>query len=133
MNKTKLNLSDLEKTWIIDIDGVIFEHNKYKVLKKGEVEKPLPGVKTFFKKIPIEDIVILVTGREKKYKRVTEKSLKKAGIRYNFLIMDLPKGERILINDVKPDGLKTAYAINLSRDEGLKNIKYIISYKRRKK
>ena len=32
---------------------------------------------------------------------------------------DIPFGERILLNDMKDSGLKTAYAINLKRDEGL--------------
>jgi len=131
MNKIRLKLSDLEKTWIIDIDGVIFEHNKYKSLKKGELEEPLPGIKKFFSKIPYEDKIILLTGREKKYKKITEKALKKEGIRYDLLVMDMPKGERILINDAKPDGLKTAYAINLKRNEGLKNVDYKIKYKKK--
>jgi hypothetical protein len=32
--------------------------------------------------------------------------------------MDLPKGERILINDRKPDGLAMAVAVNLQRNAG---------------
>jgi uncharacterized HAD superfamily protein len=132
MNKKNIfKLSDIEKTWIIDIDGVIFEHNKYKTLKKGQTEKCLPGVKSFFKRIPQEDFIILLTGRDKTYKNLTEKSLRNEGIRYDLLIMGLPKGERILINDEKPDGLKTAYAINLKRDEGLKNVKWIKAYKKK--
>ena len=31
----------------------------------------------------------------------------------------MPNGERILVNDIKPSGLKTAYSYNLTRDTGL--------------
>lgn len=115
-------LSSLPKTWIIDIDGVIFEHNGYKELKDGEYEKPLGGVKEFFSNIPKNDFVILVTSREEKYRFMTEESLKMNGIRYDIILMGLPVGERILINDKKPSGLKTAYAINLKRNKGLVKI-----------
>jgi len=47
-------------------------------------------------------------------------------IRYNFIIFDLPFGERILINDIKPKkNLKTAISINLKRDFGFSKIKII--------
>jgi len=36
-----------------------------------------------------------------------------------LIIFGLPQGERILINDMKPSGLITAYAINKNRDEAL--------------
>ena len=38
----------------------------------------------------------------------------------------MPLGERILINDEKPSGLKTAFAINKKRDSAL-NIAYKIN------
>ena len=38
----------------------------------------------------------------------------------------MPMGERILINDIKPSGLKTAYAINKERDADFM-IKYNIN------
>ncbi len=117
----KLVLSSLPKTWIIDIDGVLFEHNGYKYIddmNKGE--EPLPGVIDFFNKIPKDDFIIIVSSREEKYHFITEESLNKNKIRYNVLIMNLPVGERILINDKKPSGLKTAYCVNLKRNEGLR-------------
>ena len=46
--------------------------------------------------------------------------LAKEGIKFSQIIGDLPFGERILINDTKPSGLKTAYAINKKRDKALK-------------
>ena len=108
------NLSNLPKTWLIDIDGVIFIHNYY--LKYGK-DKLIPGIKKLFKKIKKEDYVILLTARDLKYKELTIKSLKKYKIKYHQIIFNLPKGERILINDIKPKGLKTAIAINIKRNK----------------
>ncbi|WP_036225579.1 hypothetical protein [Mesoaciditoga lauensis] len=127
-DEKKLVLSSLPKTWIIDIDGVLFKHNGYKDINdmNSNIEKPLPGVIEFFNKIPKNDFIIIVSSREEKYRFITEKSLKENGLRYNILIMDMPVGERILINDEKPSGLRTAYCVNLKRNEGLK-INFVIN------
>lgn len=114
----RLRLSNLAKTWIIDLDGTIFLHNGY--LHGRDVL--LPGVKEFFDNIPRNDIIILITARKEMFREITESSLLESGIRFDMLIMGLPTGERILINDTKPTGLKTSYAVNLTRNEGLGNI-----------
>ncbi|MDD2482672.1 MAG: hypothetical protein PHE32_02345 [Candidatus Shapirobacteria bacterium] len=108
------NLSDLNKTWLIDIDGVIFIHNNYLEHNK---DKLVPGIKKLLKKIGKDDCLILLTAREEKYRDLTLNSLKKYKIKYNQIIFNLPTGERILINDEKPRGLKTAIAINTVRDK----------------
>jgi len=122
----KLFLSSLPKTWIIDIDGVIFKHNKYKELQPGEDETPLPGVVDFFRRIGKSDFVILVTSRDERYRERTERSLKKADVCYNVIIMNLPVGERVVINDRKPSRLDTAFAINLRRNDGLKSVDIVV-------
>jgi len=107
------------KTWIIDLDGTIVSHNGY---KKGK-DLLLDGVSDFFKKnINVNDIVIITTSRQKKYKNQTIKFLKENEISYNYIIFDLPYGERILINDNKPDGMETTKCISLERNLGLQNI-----------
>ncbi len=108
------------RTWIFDVDGVIFPHNGYLSLNDTEYEKPLPGVKEFFAQIDKDDFIIFLTSRSIKYKEITYRSLIKNGIRFNLVIFDIPTGERILFNDKKPDGTKTAYAVNLERNQGLK-------------
>lgn len=107
--------SDLNKTWIFDLDGTLLKHNGY----KNGGEQLLPGVKEFFSKISKDDRIIILTARDIKYQQITEKFLKDSGIRFDHIIYDLPIGERILFNDKKPSGLKTAYAYNLDRDTGL--------------
>lgn len=109
------NYSDLNKTWIFDLDGTLVKHNGY----KNGGEELLPGVKDFFSKISKDDRIVILTARDTKYQQITEKFLNDNGIRFDHIIYDLPIGERILFNDKKPSGLKTAYAYNLDRDSGL--------------
>jgi hydroxymethylpyrimidine pyrophosphatase-like HAD family hydrolase len=108
-------LSTLNHTWFIDLDGTILEHNGYLL---GE-EKLLPGVKEFWENIPSDDYIVITTGREKKYQDITLNFLKKNNLRYNAALFGLPLGERIIVNDTKPEGLKTAIAWNLKRNQGL--------------
>lgn len=119
----KIVLSTLPKTWLIDLDGTIVKHNGY----LGGKDILLPGVAEFFKRIAPEDTIIILTSRSKSYSKETETFLKENGIKYDLIIFDIPVGERILINDTKPSGLKTAYAINIKRDEGLSNVIFEVS------
>ena len=112
-DKNIINLSTLSKTWIFDIDGTIVKHNGYKIDNKDTL---LEGAKEFFKNIKEDDMVILITARKKEEKEKTEKFLTDNNIRYDHIIFEAPAGERIVINDEKPQGLKTAIAINTKRD-----------------
>lgn len=114
MNLEK-KLSNLPKTWLIDLDGTIIKHNSHIKGKNTILKK----VKSFWKKIPSKDKIVLLTAREKKYKKTTVNFLKENNLKFDHIIFDLNFGERILLNDMKPDGLLTAYSHNLKRNEGL--------------
>ena len=120
--KEQLKISPLGHTWVLDFDGTLVEHNGYKT---GE-DKFLPGAKEFLQSIPKDDFVLILTAREKDAKGKTEKFLKKNGIRYNEILFEMPMGERILINDNKPSGLRCAYAITPNRNQGLENLDIVI-------
>jgi hypothetical protein len=108
--------SRLNKTWIFDLDGTLVIHNGYKC---GE-DTLLPGIKDFFhNNITDTDYVLITTARHSEFKGIAEKCFLENQIRYNKIIYDMPNGERILMNDIKPSGLKTAYSYNLDRDIGL--------------
>ncbi len=117
-----LQLSTLPKTWIIDVDGTIVKHNGYLI---DGYDTLLDGVQEFFDNIGDNDKVILLTAREKKYIEALKNFLNKNDIRYDYLIPDMPIGERILINDNKPSGLKCAYSVNKVRDNAFKVDFYI--------
>lgn len=106
-------LSTLPHTWIFDIDGTLVRHNGYLT---AEGDTLLEGVAEFFANIPKDDMIILITARRSEFREQTEKFLAENNIRYDHIIFDAPVGERILINDNKPDGLVMAYAIEMARD-----------------
>ncbi len=67
--------------------------------------------------------IILTTGRQESLRQETEKQLTALGIVYSQLIMGLPNGSRVVVNDKKPNGIEnTAYAINVVRNGGLMNV-----------
>lgn len=109
-----LELSSLPKTWILDIDGTIVKHNGYKL---DGYDTLLDGVKEFYSKISLEDKIVLMTAREGKYLEDLKLFLKLNNLRYDYLLTDMPMGERVLVNDKKPSGMECAYAINKVRDE----------------
>lgn len=118
LNKSSSNiiLSALPKTWIFDIDGTLLLHNGY-LSPQGDTL--IEGVREFFSRISEQDKVILLTARKKEKHEDLENFLNVHGIRHDVILYDMPVGERILINDKKPSGLFTAYAINKERDESL--------------
>ena len=111
-----LILSTLGHTWILDLDGTIVKHNGYKI---DGVDTFLPGSKEFLSSLPDKDMVIFLTSRKEEYREITENFLKENNIRYDHIIYGAPYGERILINDDKPSGLKMSVAITGERDAGI--------------
>ncbi len=114
-----IKVSALGKTWLMDIDGTICKHNGYRI---DGYDTLLPGAREFFEQLPSADKVIFITSRKIDVAKQTEEFLKKSGIRYDEIIYELPYGERILINDRKPSGLKTSIAINTERDHFMEQI-----------
>lgn len=112
----KLTLSPLPKTWIFDVDGTIVRHNGH-LTREGD--QLLPGVKELFESIPATDVIVLMTARKAEYQDSLKRFLVKNDIRFDYLLTDMPQGERILVNDRKPSGLQTAYAVNKNRDQAL--------------
>lgn len=104
------------KTWFIDLDGTILRYN----LLKSAVcqDKLLPGVKELWDRIPKKDHIVLITARPKYLKKHTIRFLEKHGIRFDDILFNLPNGERILINDDKPDGTKMSFVWPVKRNEG---------------
>ena len=114
------------KTIFCDIDGTLVKHyppiittqpNHIPVLIDGTIEKLLEWDKSGYN-------IILVSGRRESSRIITEKQLQQLGIIYDKLILGIGGGERILINDRKPDNDKDyAIAINLKRNYGIGEIK----------
>lgn len=111
----ELVLSPLKKTWFIDLDGTVLIHNSD--VSKNEDQVILTSLE-FLKTIE-DDHIVFTTSRSQKHKKKTESFLRLNNIKFDFIIYDLPYGERILVNDNKSSGLTTAYAIALERNAGI--------------
>lgn len=111
------------KTIFCDIDGCVLEHWNL-------------GISTILRKTPVllskvrdtfDDweaggyYVVLVTARPESMRNETEKVLRSFGLSWGQLVMGLPNGSRILINDIKPHkpNKPTAVAYNVERNVGL--------------
>jgi beta-phosphoglucomutase-like phosphatase (HAD superfamily) len=109
----QLVLSPLGHTWVLDLDGTLVKHNGH--LTDG-TDTLLDGASEFLARIPAGDLIIIVTSRTEQHRVKTEAFLAEHGIRYDHLIVGAPYGERIVVNDAKPSGLRTAHAISTPRD-----------------
>ena len=114
------------KTIFCDIDGVLFKHDSnicmqskndpHTVILPGVLEKLQEWERKGYK-------IILTTGRKESMRKDTIDQLSKIGIFYDQLITGLGGGVRVLINDMKKGKDEpTAYAINLVRDKGIKDV-----------
>jgi len=112
------------KTIFCDIDGTLVEHT-------GDIIKNYKDDSTILKNVihtikqwdKLNYKIILTTGRKESTRYHTESQLKSLGIVYDQLLMGLPNGDRVLINDRKINGIRnTAYAVNLVRNSGLENL-----------
>ena len=110
--------TNLGHTWFFDLDGTILKHNG----RWNGGDELLPGVKELWDKIPPGDCIVITTGRETEYIQESLDFLDQHNLRYNHVLCNLPLGERIVINDEKPEGLQTAIAWNVKRDAGFKDL-----------
>lgn len=118
------------RTIFIDIDGTILKQDTKwetnRIFSERECEA-LPGAaKMLDDWFTAGHHIVLVTARPDtaRHRTITVSQLFRCGIvKYHRLIMGLPTGQRILINDRKPqEGIDTAVAINLDRDIGLAGV-----------
>ena len=112
------------KTFFIDIDGTLLTHvgGTAKILKSKQ--KALPGVIDQLDEwIYSGHQIVLTTARPETIRKFTEKQLRKLGIPYDQLVMGITHGERILINDDKPEFYtQTARGITVPRNCGLADV-----------
>ena len=112
------------KTLFIDIDGTLLVHNNLANMQTKFSPIVLPGVLEKFAEWNMKGYyIILITGRRESEREATIKQLEEAGIVYDLLITGINRGERILINDLKPNSNElTARAICVERNKGINDI-----------
>ena len=68
--------TNLNHTWIFDLDGTIFKHNGY----LDGTDELLPNVKTLFESVPIDDYIIILPATSKIYEKLSLENLNKYNI-----------------------------------------------------
>ena len=114
----------MKKTLFIDIDGTLVKHqgNLSKMIT-NEMEVLPSTIEKLNEWNEAGHCIILTTGRKETLRKITEEGLLKNGIFYDQLVMGLTRGERVVINDIKPgNDMKVASAIQINRNDGLKNV-----------
>jgi hypothetical protein len=112
-------------TVFCDIDGVIFRHHGKGMVGQLTIDPVLlDGVQNAFNKWDKEGyFIVLTTGRSESSRELTIKQLQQFGLFWDVLIMGLPRGKRIVINDTKPEtSEETTQGITIKRNAGLGNI-----------
>ncbi len=106
-----------------DIDGVLIHHHPHST-PDPEKNKPLKDCEKLGEWKNSGHRIILTTARSEKYRERTAKLLEFLNINYDQLVMGLPAGPRILINDHKPskEFANQANAIELLRNSGIGDI-----------
>jgi mannose-6-phosphate isomerase len=118
-------MSTSPKTVFCDIDGTLIKHHGdiFKNAHTAEESQVLPGVFAAIKSWEsLNYRIVLITGRKESQRKETEMILQSLHIPYDHLLMGLPNGDRVIVNDRKPEGTRpTAYAVSPPRNDGLEN------------
>ena len=120
-------MNNRPKTIFCDIDGTLVKHcgDPCLITNPDYELEVLPGVLDKLREWDMKSYwIVLTTGRKESCREATEKQLQRAGIFYNQLIMGFGGGDRIIINDRKPNSDKdTVFAVNIDRNKGIKDVK----------
>jgi hypothetical protein len=127
LNRSKgkiVPLEDRPVTLFLDIDGCLVFHNGNLSSQLSSDAVLLPGVKEKFAEWDVRGYkIILTTGRKESCRKSTEKQLNSLGLFWDQLVMGLSSGQRVIINDLKPNSLTpTAVAINIIRNVGFEKL-----------
>jgi hypothetical protein len=107
------------KTIFCDIDGCLVKNGGEMFDPEWGTAEALPNniatINRFYDTGKVK--VILTTARPSSIKTETEQQLSKFGVRYHFIVFDLPHARRFLVNDfAESNPYPSAVAINLKRD-----------------
>jgi hypothetical protein len=120
------NFKRTHATLFVDMDGVIVNHSSSHFPpyygESDELKENTEILRRLYQTGKFQ--IIITTSRPGKYRKITEKQLKKFNIGYDVLLMDMFHSKRIIINDYShANPFKSCDAINLKRNaQDLKEI-----------
>lgn len=124
--KIKEFYTEKSKTIFCDIDGTIIKHaHRFSHIGKEDPIALSEVINKFNEWDSKGHKIILTTARKESARYITEKHLNDLGLCWDYLLMGITSGQRILINDkLKSSDQNRAIAINVITDDGFKNIKW---------
>jgi dTDP-glucose pyrophosphorylase len=126
IGKIKEFYTDKAKTIFCDIDGTILKHShKFSDIASHEPEI-LDGVLSKFNEWDSKGYkIILTTARKESARTITEMHLSALGISWDYLIMGITSGQRVIINDkLRNEDKDRAIAVNLITDSGFDKVEW---------
>jgi choline kinase len=124
-SSTMLNKDSIfdANTYLIDVDGTVINHDAgYHVRGNFNEATLLENSKKSINELYSHgNKIILLTARPSTSINALETSLKDFGLLYDQIIPNLTGGQRILINDLKPnkESIPTSISVNLIRNNGI--------------
>lgn len=116
-------MNDKRYTIFVDFDGTCCYHweNLPEIMRHDS--KILDGVFEKFQEWRSKDYyVVLTTARPESLREFTTRQIMEMGLYFDQLVMGLPTGPRVIINDEKPNGMLTAFAKCVKRNKGLRYV-----------
>jgi hypothetical protein len=104
---------------MVDVDGVVV-NNSAEFFEPtwgttGPIERNVEYINKLYEGGRVQ--IILVTSRKSYTRKVTEKQLKRVGLRYHKIVFGMLHAKRILINDYSNSNpYRSCDAINIKRD-----------------
>jgi hypothetical protein len=111
-------------TLFVDIDGTLVKYRKFANLANSILEPIQDVIDKINEAYSNGSVVVITTARPEEYRDYTIGELTEVGVKFHQLVMGIGRGTRYLINDKDPEKpeIERAVAINLTRDQGIKNI-----------
>jgi dTDP-glucose pyrophosphorylase len=128
--QAKINEYYLEKpsTIFLDLDGTILKHAHHYDDSQSVRPELLDGVLDRLNKwILAGHKIVITTARREENRQLVEAQLKELGLHWDYMVMDVSKGKRFLVND-KLQSLDDdrAIGINIITDSGFNSIDWEI-------
>jgi NDP-sugar pyrophosphorylase family protein len=124
--KIKEFYTEKPKTIFCDIDGTILKHaHRFSHIGKEQAIDLDGAIVKFNEWDSKGNKIILTTARKESARYITEKHLSDLGFCWDYLLMGVTSGTRVLINDKLTDSdPDRAIALNVITDTGFSNIKW---------
>jgi UDP-N-acetylglucosamine diphosphorylase / glucose-1-phosphate thymidylyltransferase / UDP-N-acetylgalactosamine diphosphorylase / glucosamine-1-phosphate N-acetyltransferase / galactosamine-1-phosphate N-acetyltransferase len=108
------------KTIFLDLDGTVLRHAHHFPSYEDSRPELLPGVLNKVNEwITSGHKIVITTARREANRSLVESQLRELGLHWDYMVMDVSKGQRVLINDkLQSNDVDRAIGINVITDSG---------------